>query len=101
MFSPSQLALLPLSQELGDLVFQWRNSPYVRNMMFYNQPIAPEEHKNWLARVLHDESVRYRVLLLDIAPVGLVNFTQINPERERCHWGFYLGERDVPRGTGR
>lgn len=82
------------------MVFQWRNSPRIREAMLNDRPIAPEEHAKWLTRVLHDESVRYRVLFLDQAPVGLVNFTEINPEQERCNWGFYLGEQGLPKGTG-
>src|SRR5260370_16151304 len=91
MFSPSQFLLAPLSRELGGLIIQWRTSQRIRQAMLNDRPIAPEEHAKWLARVLHDDSVRYRVLFLDQVPVGLVNFTGISPQQERCNWGFYLG----------
>jgi len=100
MFSPSQFLLAPLSRELGGLIFQWRNSPRIRQAMLNDDAIAPEEHAKWLARVLHDDTVRYRVLFLDQVPVGLVNFTGISPQRKCCNWGFYLGEPGLPKGTG-
>ncbi len=91
--------LRPLEAEDLELVLQWRNSDRVRYSMFSTRVIIEEEHRNWYSNLDH-KTCRYLVFEYLQRPVGLVNFTEIDQGNNRCDWGFYLGETDVPPGTG-
>lgn len=91
--------LRPLEDEDLELVLQWRNSDRVRFNMFSTHVITKEEHRNWYLN-LDFNTCRYLVFECLHRPVGLVNFTKIGQYNDRCDWGFYLGETDVPPGTG-
>lgn len=80
-------------------MLQWRNSDRVRLSMFSTHVITEEEHRNWYYNLNHN-TCRYLIFEYLQRPVGLVNFTEIDRNNNRCNWGFYLGETDVPSGTG-
>ena len=80
-------------------VLSWRNSDRVRLNMFSTHVITEEEHRNWYFNLDYN-TCRYLVFEYKQRPVGLVNFTEIDQYNNRCNWGFYLGETDVPPGTG-
>lgn len=91
--------LRALEDEDLELVLQWRNSDRVRYSMFSTHVITKEEHRNWYSNLDYN-SCRYLIFEYLQRPVGLVNFTEIDRYNYRCDWGFYLGETDVPPGTG-
>lgn len=89
-----------MSQEDQATVFYWRNADHVRKNMYTDHLISPDEHAQWFARAINDPGACHLIFELQKRPVGVVSFTAINPAHERCTWAFYLGETDVPRGTG-
>ncbi len=91
--------LRDLQAEDLDMVLKWRNSDRVRLNMFSTHVITEEEHRNWYFNLDYN-TCRYFVFEYQGRPVGLVNFTEIDQNNNRCSWGFYLGETDVPAGTG-
>jgi RimJ/RimL family protein N-acetyltransferase len=58
-----------------------------------------EEHQRWFAG-LNASSRISLIFELNNCPVGVVNVTDIDKEDNKCSWGFYLGERDLPKGAG-
>ena len=82
-----------------ETVLKWRNSDRVRLNMFSTHVITEEEHRNWYLKLDYN-TCRYLVFEYRQRPVGVVNFTEIDNDNNRCNWGFYLGESDVPPGTG-
>jgi UDP-4-amino-4,6-dideoxy-N-acetyl-beta-L-altrosamine N-acetyltransferase len=80
-------------------VLSWRNSDRVRLNMLSTHVITNEEHRSWFFNLDHN-TCRYLVFEYRQRPVGLVYFTEIDRNNDRCKWGFYLGETDVPSGTG-
>lgn len=85
----------------GDLaaVRQWRNHPDVRQHMFDQHEITPDEHQQWFE---HQSTDPNRALLIyedDGLPSGFVAIS-----RGRClqvaDWGFYAAP-GAPKGTGR
>jgi UDP-4-amino-4,6-dideoxy-N-acetyl-beta-L-altrosamine N-acetyltransferase len=82
------------------LVLTWRNSDRVRPMMYSDHVISSEEHRAWFARVSDRDDCHHRVFEYDGRPVGVVNVSQIELLHGRCHWGFYLGEENLPKGCG-
>jgi UDP-4-amino-4,6-dideoxy-N-acetyl-beta-L-altrosamine N-acetyltransferase len=68
--------------------------------MYTDQEIAPAEHMAWYERLQGDDSRRCYLFEYRERPAGLVQFTRINRNQGTCDWGFYLGNDDLPPGTG-
>lgn len=82
-----------------DRVLKWRNSERIHRNMFTDHKISLEEHHRWFEN-LDQQKSKYLVFEFYNKPVGLVCFTNIDKYNNICSWGFYLGETDVPQGTG-
>jgi len=82
-----------------DLVLNWRNSKRIRESMFSDSIISKEQHYNWFESLSHNNSIH---LIFEYCqrPAGICNFKEIDHLHNKCLWGFYLGEPDLPRGTG-
>jgi len=100
MLRYSDFNLRRMAVEDKKRIFAWRNSERVRVNMYTDHIIGPEEHVRWFENALANENGRYLLLELKHRPVGFVSFTEIDRVHRRCTWAFYLGETDVPRGTG-
>ena len=92
--------LRPMQNEDMNIILEWRNKAHIRAFMFNDNIIDPKEHEEWFSRTLALENVDYEILEYGNKPVGLANATRIDDNKRSCHWGFYLGESDMPRGTG-
>jgi len=68
--------------------------------MYSDHVISQQEHDAWFARALADTPEFYLIFLYEDKPIGFISFTDISAVNGRCYWAFYLGETDVPRGTG-
>lgn len=96
----SDITLRPLARADRERLLKWRNADRVRENMYNDHLITPDEHARWFDKALSDPLGRYLVCEYQGQPVGFVSFTGINASHGRCSWAFYLGETDVPRGTG-
>lgn len=96
---PSNGKLRKLEKSDLNRILVWRNSDRIRVTMFTDHVITPEEHRKWFEDMDNSDKV-YFIFELDCIPVGLSNFTEIDWLNNRCFWGFYIGETEVPRGTG-
>ncbi|GFO68503.1 UDP-4-amino-4,6-dideoxy-N-acetyl-beta-L-altrosami ne N-acetyltransferase [Geomonas limicola] len=92
--------LRPLAEGDLDLVLAWRNSDRVRACMYTDHLISEEEHRAWFRR--SQEAPFPATLIFEYRgmPAGLKSFSQVDRTSNRCHWGFYLGAEDLPRGAG-
>ncbi len=81
-------------------MLHWRNDERVRAYMYTDHPISPDEHAQWFARMRADPGVDYRIGEHAGRPIGLVALTRIDPPSRRASWAFYVGERNVPPGSG-
>ncbi|WP_096189349.1 UDP-4-amino-4,6-dideoxy-N-acetyl-beta-L-altrosamine N-acetyltransferase [Evansella halocellulosilytica] len=84
-----------------ELVLTWRNSVRVMAYMYTDHHITKSEHEEWFTKVSNDESTVVKLFLYREKPIGLVKFSHIDKRHNRCYWGFYLGESNLPRGTGK
>ncbi|MFY0543168.1 UDP-4-amino-4,6-dideoxy-N-acetyl-beta-L-altrosamine N-acetyltransferase [Brevibacillus sp. H7] len=81
-------------------VLLWRNSDRVRQHMYSDHLISWEEHVNWFHRMRNDHTHECLIFEYQNRPVGVVSFSNIDTKHMRCTWGFYLGETDIPKGSG-
>ncbi|GAB2719769.1 UDP-4-amino-4,6-dideoxy-N-acetyl-beta-L-altrosamine N-acetyltransferase [Paenibacillus thermoaerophilus] len=84
----------------SDIVLNWRNQKHIREVMFHDRMISPEEHRTWFDRVQQDKQTIVKIFYLENNPVGVVNFTNIDAENRKCNWGFYIGDPNAPKGSG-
>ena len=82
------------------IVLQWRNSERVRMNMYSDELISWDDHCAWFSRIQNSQESRHYIFELNRTPIGVINFTSINSLHGKCSWGFYLGETDVPHGSG-
>jgi UDP-4-amino-4,6-dideoxy-N-acetyl-beta-L-altrosamine N-acetyltransferase len=92
--------LRPIEEIDIERVLDWRNSDRVRAYMYTDHIIGMEEHRVWFERMQQNQNMLYLICELQYRPIGLVCFTDIDRYNQNCYWGFYLGETDVPPGTG-
>ena len=100
MSVPDLFSLRPMRE--GDLrtVLSWRNSERIRAVSFSNHEITWEEHVAWYERSKSDDSIQPMVFECGGELMGVVNFTQIDRQAESSVWGFYIGDRQAPKGSG-
>lgn len=92
--------LRPLEEPDLEMVLRWRNLEHIRANMYTDHIITMEEHQAWFDRISKDKKVCYLVSEFQNRSIGLVYFTNIDSLSNKCYWGFYLGEADVPLGSG-
>ena len=92
--------LRPIAEEDLELVLHWRNSDRIRRNMYGDHIISMDEHRAWFNRLEENPNVVFLVFELRQMPVGMVYFTDIDRKNDKCFWGFYLGQENLPRGTG-
>ncbi|MCI5222366.1 MAG: UDP-4-amino-4,6-dideoxy-N-acetyl-beta-L-altrosamine N-acetyltransferase [Candidatus Electrothrix sp. AR4] len=100
LFCKKDFSLRPM--QAGDLetVLKWRNLEHIRANMYTDQIITPEEHSKWFSDVLSRKDAEYYIFEYKEKAIGQSNVINIDHRNSKCHWGFYLGEYKIPRGSG-
>jgi hypothetical protein len=82
----------PLREGDLELVRTWRNQDEIRNNMYTNHIISPEEHLAWYQKISKGPGVRYWIFSADgMEKIGLVHLYDIDLKNRRAFWGIYLG----------
>lgn len=93
-------SLRPMTDDDLMMVLEWRNHPNVREHMYTTHVISEVEHRAYFARVKNDFTKKYLICVDEEgAPVGVVNFVDINRANGTAFWGFYSGDQSR-RGVG-
>lgn len=79
-------------------VLQWRNHPDVRQFMYTQHVIAPEEHARWFAKNVVEPGTSLLIYEREGVPRGFVNISATR-SASVADWGFYLAPDSGP-GTG-
>ena len=95
-----ECTLRPLRESDLEIVLGWRNSERIRLQMYTDHEITPDEHRRWFERVRNADETACYVLEVRDRPVGVVTVSRIDRRNGVCHWGFYVGDAEAPRGTG-
>jgi UDP-4-amino-4,6-dideoxy-N-acetyl-beta-L-altrosamine N-acetyltransferase len=83
------------------LIWEWRNADHIRPFMNHDDFIPLEDHYRWLESVEKDASKLVKLCFYKGKPIGLVNFSRIDPKNKTCEWGLYIGDKTSPRGSGK
>ena len=88
----------PLQKDQLELIWQWRNSPRIRQNMHNEEPVKWDEHCAWFEKLQSDTSRVFYVFLQNQRPIGVLNFSDMHTATPE--WGCYLGETNVWPGSG-
>ena len=96
------ISLRDVMPEDKDMIRNWRNLPEVRQYMYTDHIISPEEHGRWFQGIFGDPKRRFWIVQSDDKPVGLVSLHDIDEHNKRCYGAIYIakpGERAKGAGT--
>ncbi|WML46077.1 UDP-4-amino-4,6-dideoxy-N-acetyl-beta-L-altrosamine N-acetyltransferase [Neobacillus sp. PS3-40] len=93
-------SLRKLEGNSKDIIYNWRNMNSIRSNMYNDQPIPYETHCQWFENILQNQNELYRLFFYEENPIGLVSFKNTNSQSQTCVWGFYIGEKNSPKGSG-
>jgi UDP-4-amino-4,6-dideoxy-N-acetyl-beta-L-altrosamine N-acetyltransferase len=100
MLNYNSFSIRPIKINDKEQIHQWRNSERVRCNMYSDHVISQQEHDAWFASILAGTPAHYLIFSYVDKPIGFISFTNVSSANGRCYWAFYLGETDVPRGSG-
>lgn len=100
MFSRDAFALRPVKLEDADLLLAWRNDSSVRQAMYTSHIITIEEHRNWLKKILSDDSCAWFVFEISGESSGVIGFSGLNSSNGRAQWTFHLRPDNRLPGAG-
>lgn len=92
--------LRPMEEDDLEKVLEWRNTDRIRPVMFTDRIITMDEHRAWFKKLNREKNAVCNIFEFQRRPAGVVNIVQIDKYNNKCSWGFYLGEVDVPCGAG-
>ena len=81
-----------------ELLFQWANDPYVRSNSFSTNEISWEEHQQWFARTMQNESVCVYIYCWNDCPIGQ---GRIDMAEEKAYIGYSIEEKYRGHGHGK
>jgi len=100
MLEREDYRLRPLEEMDLERILMWRNSDRIRAVMFTDHHISEDEHRAWFMRMQQLEDAVGLIFEVKGRSAGLVYFSRIDYHNGLCFWGFYLGEENLPKGTG-
>ena len=83
-----------------ELILNWRNQKQIREVMFNSDLISYEQHLIWYERLQESNTTLSRIFYFDNIPHGVINIHEIDYKNKKCKWGFYIGNREAPKGMG-
>lgn len=78
MDGKATVALRPLRAEDRELLFRWRNDPWIVSLGSLNRTVTAEEHNAWFARIFGSDDVRIFVVQIDGKDAGQIRFVREN-----------------------
>lgn len=93
-------SLRSLTVDDKDIIYTWRNSEEIRRNMYNDQPIPYEHHDRWFNDILINQICNYQLFMYQNKRLGLVSFKVLPSQHKTSVWGFYIGEKNAPIGSG-
>lgn len=100
MFSKNLYMIREIEEKDLEIVLKWRNSERIRCNMYSDHLITMDEHIRWFLRLQQKRDAIYSIFEYKHCPVGVVYLTDLDSKNNKCSWGFYLGEEQLPSGIG-
>ena len=88
--------LKKLDKKSSELIFSWRNSSAVRNMMHNQTEITRQEHLAWYEKIKNLKNFKPYTYIENSTEVGYMSFCF---KDDLASWGFYISP-SADKGTG-
>ena len=85
------IELFRLQEEQIEMVREWRNDDKIRKFMFFQELITSDQQRSWFDRIDNDRNF-YFIIRVDSKPVGLINTSKIDYEKEEADSGLFIYE---------
>jgi UDP-4-amino-4,6-dideoxy-N-acetyl-beta-L-altrosamine N-acetyltransferase len=99
MVERQKYRLRPIQEDDLQQVLEWRNSDRIRACMYTDDIISWDQHCKWFETTKGNPIVLHQVCEFQDRLIGVVNASRIDESNTFCHWGFYLGDLTVPKGS--
>jgi RimJ/RimL family protein N-acetyltransferase len=73
-------------------VREWRNDPFVRERMFYQNEITAEDQERWFSNL--DATSQYYLIFFEEIPIGVINVKEIDWIERTGEAGIFIGLED-------
>lgn len=83
-----------------DKILVWRNQEHIRSVMFNEDIILWDQHVSWYNDLMKSQYKISKIFSVNNVDYGILNINEIDRHSNKCSWGFYLGEKKAPKGTG-
>jgi UDP-4-amino-4,6-dideoxy-N-acetyl-beta-L-altrosamine N-acetyltransferase len=94
--------ILSVGDELKEKVRCWRNEERIRKSMLTQRVISKEEHFKWIESLRHKNDQKFWIVFANDVSIGSVYLKNIDQNKLRAEWGFYIGEvTHVGKGLGK
>ncbi len=93
------ISLVPMVMADKDMVFAWRNTPFVYERGFSGQPVTEDEHREWMWMSTYRHKPRTYIIWANNTPCGTVRFFYHKPSNED-YVSIYLIEEFTGKGIG-
>lgn len=90
-----------VTSEHIEIIYNWRNELSIRKVMYNSDFLKWEEHINWFESLLKDDSRFMKILYYEDIPYGIANFYYSDCKANVGNWGFYIGDKNAPKGMGK
>lgn len=90
-----------LSYDERLMILEMRNHPKVREWMYTQDKIQPEQHFGFIESLIDNKQNQYLAVKQNEKLVGVVYFNQIDLEEKTAYFGLYANLFEPVRGVGR
>ncbi len=96
----SFINFINLDDEIIKCVWQWRNDPQIRELMYNKEIIPLEDHLHFVESLKWRNDVAYWLVRKGEETIGVTNLTDINIEGASAELGYYMLPSKLNSGLG-
>jgi UDP-2,4-diacetamido-2,4,6-trideoxy-beta-L-altropyranose hydrolase len=94
----SQISLRPVAEVDREMVFAWRNDPFILARGSLHREVSWEEHRKWFEETILEHNRRMFIVLHENNPIGQIRFDREG--QQNCIVSVYLLQAFTGRGWG-
>lgn len=83
----------------AELIFQWRNDPWIVQKGSLNKTVTWEEHKDWFSNFIQNPYKKMFIIMVDHHPAGQVRFVS-EENTNKAEISIYLLKDFIGKGLG-
>ena len=83
----------------SDLIFRWRNDPWIIAKGSLNKTVEKEEHENWFSNFIQNPHSHMYIININDEPAGQVRFMG-KKDQKYAEISIYLRDNYVGQGNG-